>query len=73
VAKVTFTIEDNLETGKVNVVSDPSFETMCKMDLSGEKLTAAHGYALFCINQLRKESQSRSPIIRANIPTIGRL
>lgn len=59
-AKITLTIED-LPGNKVKVVSDPNFETMMKMHVSGTPLTSAHGYALTAINAIRGESKKRAP------------
>lgn len=69
-AKITITFEDQA-TGGVSVVSDPSFETMMKMDLSGHDLTSAHGYALLAINAIRNKSKDESE--RNNIIKIPRL
>jgi hypothetical protein len=69
-AKVTITIEDTFD-GKVKVISNPNFETMAKMDLSGDNLTAAHGYALLALNEIRKESKKREPTL-IKIPGLGR-
>lgn len=71
-AKITITFEDAPE-GKVRVQSDPSFETMAKMDLSGTPLTSAQGYAIHALNAIRKaakdEAQKQLNIL---IPKVGR-
>lgn len=59
-AKLTITIED-LPNGRVKMVCTPNFETLVKMDLSGEHLTAAHKYALKVIMTIYKESKAREP------------
>jgi hypothetical protein len=61
--KLTISIED-LPDGKVKVVSDPSFEKLMRMDISGEHFTAAMGYAFFVINQIRDLSKRAGPIVR---------
>jgi len=55
-AKVTMTFEDT-GRGTVRIVSDPNFETMMKMEVSGQGLTSAHGYAIAAMNALRKKSK----------------
>lgn len=67
-AKITITIEDKPE-GKVGIKSEPNFETMMKMDISGEKITCAHGYAFALLNKAREISKSNNPLIR-RIPLI---
>jgi hypothetical protein len=59
-AKVTITIED-LPGNKVKVISDPSLETMFKMNLSGGDMTSAHGYAFAALNAIRRESKTKDP------------
>lgn len=59
-AKVTITIEDS-PGGKVKCVSKPTFEEIMKMNISGEDLTSAEAYAVFMLNQLRKESNRQGP------------
>jgi hypothetical protein len=59
-AKITITIEDTSD-GKVSVVAKPNFEAMMKMDLSGETMTSAHGYALYALNCIRTEAKRQSP------------
>jgi hypothetical protein len=54
--KITITIEQ-VPGGAVKVVSDPSFETMARMELSGEGLSSANAYALIAINAIRKASK----------------
>lgn len=69
-AKITISIEDVGD--KVNVISDPTFETMAMMDASGTKLTAAHGYALACINRIREVSKEMGSTNKILIPKIGK-
>lgn len=69
-AKITITIEDSPD-GRVKVVSNPSIETMLKMEVSGEKLTAAYGYAFNCLNTFRQISKSNEPSIIIKPPKLG--
>ena len=62
-AKAVITFED-LPNGKVKVVSEPNFETLMAMDLSGNSLTAAHGYLFSVLNHITKLSKQNGPIIR---------
>lgn len=62
-AKVQITIED-LPDGKVKVVAEPNFETLMAMDISGSKLTAAHGYLFSTLNHITKLSKQNGSIIR---------
>jgi hypothetical protein len=59
-AKIVITIEDK-PNDKVKVVSEPSFETIAKMTVSGEEMTSAHGYAIRCINAVMAESKAQNP------------
>lgn len=59
-AKITIEIED-LDSGKVKVTATPTFEQMAKMELSGERITSAHGYAIYVLNQIRQESKRQEP------------
>ena len=70
-ARVTITIEDSPD-GKVKIVSDPSFDTIAKMEISGHSLSAAHGYALVCINAVRKVSKEMANELKVFLPRIGR-
>jgi len=70
-AKITITFED-IGNGKVKVVSDPTFETMAKMNLSGHEWTGAQGYALCALNAVRRASKSQEPTTNIIIPRIGR-
>ncbi len=70
-AKITIEIEDTPD-GKVKVRSTPNFETMCAMDMSGNTLTAAHGYAFLALNAIRHVSKSNEPQNKILIPKIGR-
>jgi hypothetical protein len=54
--RVVITIEDK-EDGNVKVSSDPNFETMMAMDISGQKLTNAHGYAMAALLRVRERSK----------------
>jgi hypothetical protein len=62
-SKVIIEIED-LPNDKVKITSTPNFETMMKMDISGEGLSGCHGYAFSLLNHARKLAQQSSPIIR---------
>lgn len=68
-ANITIKIED-IDGGKVRITSTPNFETMVKMEISGEKLTGAHGYAFSTLNHLWKLSKQKGPTI-LEIPKIG--
>lgn len=68
-AKITITIED-ADDGKVKVVCEPNFETMMMMQVSGNGLTSAHGYAFQALNAIREESKRQGPT-RIMIPRIG--
>lgn len=71
-AKITITFEDAPE-GKVRVQSTPTFETMAQMDLSGEHLTAAMGYAIHALNAIRKAAKDQAQSqLNIYIPKIGR-
>jgi hypothetical protein len=41
--KITITVED-LPGNQVKIEATPNFETMMKMDISGERMTSAHRY-----------------------------
>lgn len=69
--KVTLTFEDKPD-GKVSVTSDPSFETMCQMEISGHGLSSANGYALVAINAIRNASKSKEIDNKVYIPRIGK-
>lgn len=69
-AKIIIEIND-IEGGKVSVKSSPNFETMTKMMVSGDQLTAAHGYAFSALKHLWKTAKNQSSIIKAEIPKIG--
>lgn len=70
-AKVIITIEDR-DDGKVQVIATPNFETIAKMDLSGNRLTAAHGYAMLALRTIREESRRQAPDLLVKIPRLGR-
>lgn len=67
-AKVVIEIED-LPNGNVKITASPNFETMIKMDVSGHRLTAAHGYGIAMLNHARQESKKAGPI-RAGMPRL---
>lgn len=69
-ARIVIVIEDKPE-GRVRVVSDPTFETMANMKQSGHAWTAAHGYALSCINHLTAVSKKMGPL-QVRLPRIGK-
>lgn len=70
-AKVTITIED-LPNDQVKIEATPNFETIMKMDISGERMTSAHGYALFMLNQARLKSKDFQPQILIQIPRVAK-
>ena len=59
-AKVTITIED-IGGDKVKIVASPNFETLMKIDISGNHLTPAHGYAMRLLNEARRISKLQDP------------
>ena len=59
-AKVTITIED-LPGSKVKIVAEPSFEMLAKMDVSGNALTSAQGYAMYAMKKIREASKQMGP------------
>lgn len=68
---VTLTFQDK-PNGQVGVVSDPSFETMCQMEISGQGLSSACGYALVAINAIRKAAKSKDIDNTVYIPRTGK-
>jgi hypothetical protein len=70
-AEVTIKIKD-LDNGKVSVQAEPNFMTMAMMDESGHGLTAAHGYALAMLREVRKISKSNESNILVQIPRLGK-
>lgn len=67
-AKILIVIEDQPD-GTVSCVSTPNFAEMMR---DGEgPLTAAEGYALFALNQIRNESKQRGNIL-LKLPKIGK-
>lgn len=68
-AKVTIVIEDKAD-GRISVVSDPNFETMCKMENSGHTLTPAHGVGIAMLNRAREISQSKQSTNIIKIPKV---
>lgn len=59
-AKITITIED-LPGNKVSVKAEPTLETMFKMELAGDSLTSAQGYAFTALRAIREESKKQTP------------
>ncbi len=60
-AKVVITIED-APGGMLKIESNPTFETMMKMDTSGsEDITGARGCALKVLYEIYKGSRSKKP------------
>jgi hypothetical protein len=74
VAKVVITIED-VEGDHVKVTATPNFEQMCKLDLTGQSMTSAHGFALFALNQITKKSRELRALRnhRIDIPRVQRV
>jgi hypothetical protein len=68
-AKIKIEIEDRPEGG-VKITSDPNFETMMKIQISGSEFTSAHGYAFSLLNHARKLGKENDPM-RLLIPRIG--
>lgn len=68
-ALVKITLED-LPGGKVKVVAEPNFETLIRVDVSGNKLTAAQGYAVGMLNYVRAESKKNDPRSLIQIPRL---
>jgi len=66
---VIIEIQD-LPDGKVKVTSNPTMETMIKMQVSGNELSSAHGYAYACLNQIRKISKSQDTSHKLYIPKL---
>lgn len=72
-ARIVITLEDTA-TGGVKIVSDPSFETMAKMIVSGSSdHTSAHGYALNMIKTARELSKNGEPTQKIWLPKVKRL
>ena len=69
-AKIEITIED-LPNNRVAIKSEPNFETMMKMMVSGNQLSSAHGYALCALNAIRRESKKQGPT-KILVPRLGR-
>jgi hypothetical protein len=72
-AKVTFTLED-MPNGTVKTVLTPSGETLLSKVAShgAESLTAAEGYAMFLVNQLRVASKAQTSRIIVPMPRYGK-
>lgn len=69
-ALITIKIED-LPEGGVKITSDPNFETMMKIEISGNEFTSAHGYAFSLLNYARKLGRDNDPM-KLLVPRIGR-
>lgn len=69
-ARITITLED-LGNGGVKVISNPNFETIMKLHLSGHDLTAAHGYALAALNQIRMKAKEQTNEMKVFIPRLS--
>lgn len=69
-AVINIRIEDDGHS--VKVTSDPTFETMAMMINSGHASTAAHGYALACINHITKVSKEMGSKNKILLPRIGK-
>lgn len=69
-ARIEIVIEDK-PGNKVSVTATPNFETMCKIDLSGNQLTSAHGYAMLMLRAVRQEAKKNDPRTKIYIPRIG--
>lgn len=70
-AKVTITVED-LDNGKVKITAEPNFMTIMKIDISGNHLTPAHGYALRMMNEAMRVSKENNPENLIQIPRVRR-
>lgn len=57
-ASITLTIEDKID-GNVRIVSNPTFESMAMKVDSGEDLSAAEVYALYCLRKIREKSKQQ--------------
>lgn len=69
-AKIIIEIE-NLPGDKVKITSSPTMEQMIKMEVSGDRLTPAHGYAYAMLNKCREISKSQDPTNKIIIPRLG--
>lgn len=69
-AKVVIEIEDK-ENGRVSIVAKPNFLEMMMKENSGHGLTSAEAYAVFMLNQVRKEAKSNEPTAIL-IPRLGK-
>lgn len=58
--KITLTLQDKPDGG-VEVISNPSFETMAQMINSGHDISSAQAYALTAINAIKKASKNQDP------------
>lgn len=68
-AEITIVVKD-IEGGKVSIRATPSFEMIMKMDISGNKLTPAHGYAVALLNKAREISKSNDPRQIIQVPRL---
>lgn len=60
-AKVVITIEDR-PGDRVNVVCEPSFDTMMKMVNCGFDLTAGQGYAVSALRRVVEAGKEKGPL-----------
>jgi hypothetical protein len=67
-AEVTIKIKD-IPGGKVSVEISPNFETIMKMNLSGENLTSAQAYGVYAVRQIREEAKRATSTI-IHVPQI---
>lgn len=67
-AKIEIHIED-LPNNKVKIVCVPPLEQMIHMEISGNTLTSAQGYAFKILNEIRKESKANGPTL-IDIPRV---
>lgn len=68
-AKITITIEDNIEKGTVRIVADPPVWKMLSKT-KFEDLTSAEAYAVLILNKARDESKKADKKIVVPIPRV---
>lgn len=61
-AKIIITLED-LPEGKIKIVTEPPLKQIIEMDISGHSISPALGMAFKVLNDIRKESKNKGPII----------
>jgi len=72
-AKITITIRDIELVNRVEIISDPSFESMMKSHLGGKQFTAAEAYAIAMINKVRELSRDNfQKTLKVIIPKVRR-